>query len=329
MASAPEGLVHPTVSVVVCTYTERRWWELVEAVGSVLQQTEPALEVIVVVDHDDTLLARADAELAAVRVVPNVGERGLSGARNSGVAVTRGDVVAFLDDDAVADRDWLAQLVQPYRHHGVLGVGGTIDPLWVAGRPRSFPPEFDWVVGCTYLGMPTRAGTVRNLIGANMSFRREVFEAVGTFSSCVGRVGTRPAGCEETELCLRAARHWAGGVFVHQPAARVSHRVPPERGGWAYFGARCWAEGLSKAAVASLAGTGPGLASERAYALRALPAGVARGVAESIRIRNLAGVGRGAAIAAGLALTTGGYVTGRASAGIARWQATTRRGGAR
>ena len=197
-------------------------------------------------------------------------------------------------------------------------MGGTIEPRWLGGRPRSFPFEFDWVVGCTYRGMPTRHGAVRNLIGANMSLRREVFDVAGGFRSGVGRVGARPTGCEETELCLRAARQWPDGVFLHEPAAKVWHRVPPDRGRWRYFGARCWSEGLSKAAVCQMAGSRRGLASERTYVLRALPAGMARAVADAVRGGDVAGLARGVAIVAGLTLTTGGYVTGKTSARLSR-----------
>ncbi|HWH35048.1 MAG TPA: glycosyltransferase family 2 protein [Acidimicrobiales bacterium] len=307
-----------TVSVVICTYTERRWEELVAAVASASEQTRPPLEVIVVVDHNPALRNRAGAAFEQAQVVVNDQPQGLSGARNSGLAVARGDIVAFLDDDAVAEADWLEHLSAPYRDPRVLGVGGQVEPRWVEGRPPGFPAEFDWVVGCSYRGLRATTGPVRNLIGANMSFRRQVFAAVGTFRLGMGRVGTRPAGCEETELCLRASRHWPDGLFIHEPAARVAHRVPAERGRWRYFGARCWAEGLSKAAVCQLAGAGPGLASERAYVLQALPLGVIRGMADTVRHGDLAGLTRGAAITAGVALTTGGYLTGTASARLGR-----------
>ena len=117
-----------------------------------------------------------------------------SPARNTGVALATGAVVAFIDDDAVADTDWLKYLGAAYAHDGVLGVGGAIEPAWQHGRPAWFPAEFDWVVGCTYRGVPEFAGPVRNLIGANMSLRREVFDVVGGFNEGVGRVGAVPLG---------------------------------------------------------------------------------------------------------------------------------------
>src|SRR5215218_1588173 len=159
----------PRVSVVICAYTEDRWTDLRAAVDSVRAQTAPAYEVIVVVDHNDELLARAERDLSGVRAVANSGRRGLSGARNSGIAAARGSIVAFLDDDATAAPDWLTQLLRPYGEARVVAVGGSVLPRWAAGRPRAFPEEFDWVVGCTYRGLRQDAGPVRNVIGANMS----------------------------------------------------------------------------------------------------------------------------------------------------------------
>jgi cellulose synthase/poly-beta-1,6-N-acetylglucosamine synthase-like glycosyltransferase len=302
------------ISVVVCTYSEARWPDLLAALASLRRQTVPPLETIVVVDHNEQLLARVRATLSDVIAVPNTDRRGLSGARNSGIAVARGDVVAFMDDDAVAADDWLERLAAAYADERVLGVGGAAEPAWERGRPRAFPPEFDWVVGCTYRGMPATRAPVRNLIGANMSFRREVLAAAGRFRSGIGRVGTRPIGCEETELCIRARRQRPDGVFLFEPDARVAHRVPPNRATLRYFGARCYAEGRSKAAVARLVGARDGLATERSYVVRTLSRAVACGVRDCVLRRDVDGLRRAAAVLAGLLCTAAGYAAGAATA---------------
>jgi glucosyl-dolichyl phosphate glucuronosyltransferase len=299
-----------TVSVVICAYTEERWNELVDAVESVQRQTWPALETILVSDHNPLLLRRMRLELPGTVAIENSHERGLSGARNSGIAVAAGSVIAFLDDDAVAQPDWLERLTADYADPLVMGVGGLVEPSWPGGRPRSLPDEFDWVVGCTYRGVPTTASPVRNLIGANMSFRREVFDAVGGFRSGIGRVGNRPMGCEETELCIRAARLRPRKRMLFDPRARVSHRVAPDRMSWAYFRRRCYSEGLSKALVSRHVGSDAGLASERAYVLRTVPRGVARGLGDALLRGDLWGLSRAAAIVGGLAVTGAGFVVG-------------------
>lgn len=298
----------PAVSVIICAYTEERWDALAAAVASARAQTAPPLELIVVADHNAALLDRARAAFAGATVIANAGPRGLSGARNSGVAVARGAVVAFLDDDAVAEPDWLARLGDGYADPRVLGVGGTIAPRWAGAAPAWFPAEFGWVVGCSYRGQPTADAPVRNLIGANMSVRRAVFAAVGDFSTALGRVGTLPVGCEETELCIRARQHWPTRHFLHAPRARVAHLVPAARARWGYFRSRCWSEGVSKARMARLVGTDDGLSSEWAYTLGTLPRGVARGLGDGLLRRDPAGFARAGAIVAGLALTTAGYL---------------------
>jgi glycosyltransferase involved in cell wall biosynthesis len=307
----PSG--RPDASVVVCAYTEARWDALDAAVQALAHQTLPPGEVIVVVDHNDALLVRAADALASARVLPNEERPGLSGARNTGVRHATGRIVAFLDDDALPDAAWLERLTAAFDDSAVVGAGGLATPEWVDGpRPRWLPPEMYWVVGCSYVGLPTEVAEIRNPIGANMAFRREALGDAGGFVEGIGRVGTVPLGCEETELAIRI-RRMTGGVVLHLPAARVSHRVTASRVTWRYFLSRCWSEGLSKALVARHAGAQAALASERAYALRTLPRGVARGVRDAIR-GDTAGLARAAAIVTGLVVTTAGYLRGRLGA---------------
>ena len=305
------------VSVVICAYTEARWDDLVAAVQSVADQTLPPLETIVVVDHNAALLARVRDVLPGVTAVENVHQPGLSGARNSGIASASGGIIAFLDDDAVAESDWLARLAAGYSRPGVVGVGGSILPVWTGAHPAWFPEEFNWVVGCTYRGLPEATAPVRNLIGCNMSFRRDVFEALGGFRTGIGRVGQVPVGCEETEFCIRVGQRWPGQALVYEPSARVHHRVPAARMSWRYFCARCYGEGLSKAAVARLRGSQAGLATERAYTQRTLPAGIGHGLQAAWR-GDPAGITRASAIVAGLGVTVAGYAVGHLSQRIAR-----------
>lgn len=300
------------ISVVMCAYTEQRWDAMCAAVESIRRQSLPPRELILVIDHNPALFERARTHLPDVTVLENREEQGLSGARNSGIAVARGEIIAFIDEDALADPDWLANLSAGYSDPDVVGVGGVIEPLWLATRPGWFPSEFNWVIGCSYTGLPQVPASVRNLIGCNMSLRREVFEQVGGFRSGIGRIGTRPVGCEETELCIRVRQRWPQRPMLYLPQARVLHRVTQARGRWAYFRSRCYAEGLSKALVAQLVGTRDGLASERTYTLQTLPRAFVRGLGAALR-GDPSGPLRAMAIVVGLALTTAGYLHGRLS----------------
>ena len=300
----------PSCSVVICAYTDERWAQLVEAVDSVLTQSLAPDQLIVVIDHNEALEARARREMPGATVMANRGPRGLSGGRNTGVEVATGDVVAFLDDDAVAERDWLEHMAAAFASPGVAGAGGLAVPNWSTRRPRWFPEEFYWVVGCSYRGMPTSRARVRNPIGCNMAFRREVFAEIGGFRSDFGIVGRRPVGAEETELSIRLAARLPEARIVYVPDAAVRHFVPAERATWRYFATRCYREGIGKARLRRLAGAGGALSTETRYVTRTLPWGVIRGLADSLRRRNLDGVGRATAIAVGLALTGAGFLVG-------------------
>ncbi len=306
------------VSVVICAHTEQRWNDTLVAVASVRAQSLAAREIIVVVDHNPVLYERLTSALAGVTVVENREQRGLSGGKNTGVALAQGEIVAFLDDDAVAEPDWLRFFVDSYADPCVLGVGGLTLPLWESSRPAWFPGEFDWVVGCTYVGMPATRAPVRNLLGGNASFRREVFDVIGGFSSGIGRSAhKRPLGCEETEFCIRLGQRVRGSVLLFDNRAVIWHRVPANRSRFTYFRARCYAEGLSKALVTRSVGAGDGLSSERHYTTRTLPRGVARGVADACR-GQWTGLLRAGAIAAGFTATAAGYSTGSVSTAARR-----------
>ena len=298
-----------SVSVIICAYTLDRWSDFVAAVESVQAQSLVPTQFIVVIDHNDELLSRALATSPSITVVASKEPAGLSGARNTGLALSAGEIVAFLDDDAVACETWLAELARGYSDENVLGVGGFIAPLWESKRPGWFPEEFDWVLGCTYRGMP-EGTAVRNLIGANMSFRRDVLTEVGGFSHELGRKRTGGLGDEETGACIRAAQRFPGGIFVYASRAHVDHRVPSSRTTWHYFRERCFGEGVSKAQLSRAVGSRDGLASERRHALVTLPVGVGHAIG-AFFTGDSAGLARACALVAGLIVTTFGYVVGR------------------
>ncbi|MEV6985533.1 glycosyltransferase family 2 protein [Sphaerisporangium sp. NPDC051017] len=305
------------ISVVICVYTEDRWDDIRAAVESVRGQTRPPHELILVVDYNPDLHLRLKREYADAIVVENNHAKGLSGGKNTGAATASGDVVAFLDDDAVADPGWLAAFEEAMSQDpAVVGVGGLTRPLWDTGRrPRWFPEEFDWTIGCTYRGLPAERKAIRNVMGGNAAFRKHVVGDVGGFHTGIGRSvqgrKSRPLGCEETEFCIRLSQRRPGSVMMFEPGAVIGHRVPAARATFRYFRSRCYAEGLSKALVAHSVGAGDGLSSERAHAMKVLPLGALRGVRDALR-GDPSGLGRAGAIVTGLAWTSWGYAVGTA-----------------
>jgi hypothetical protein len=298
----------PTVSVIIAAYSDERWQYLNDAIESVLDQTAPATDIVVAVDHNPALLERVRSEFPGVTAVPNAGRRGASGARNTGVRASRGDVLAFLDDDACATSQWLETLLRHFADARVVGVGGKVVPLWATDRPKWFPCEFDWVVGASYRGMPENAGPVRNVWSNNMAIRRAAFQAVGGFRESFGKVGeiSRP---EDTDLCLRATVSAAGGAWMYEPDGIAGHQVPGERAALPYFLRRCFREGWGKAVLAALDGAAQSMSSERHHALSVLPGAVFRGLRDSAR-GDWRGTLRSAAIVAGLVAATSGFVVG-------------------
>lgn len=300
-----------TISVIICAYTKRRWESLRAALESIRVQHLQPQEIIVVIDHNPDLETLVSGSYPDVRTVPNGGRRGLSAARNTGISVARGTIVAFLDDDAFAPPDWLARMAALYADTSVAGVGGRVTPIWPGARPRWFPEEFGWVVGCSYRGQPERVAAVRNFIGCNMSFRRALFDQLGGFKDGIGREGADASGCEETEFCIRVRGAGQRSVLLYDPYMEVYHRLEPERATWRYFRTRCRAEGHSKALVVGRHGAQRALSSERRYAMRVLPTGVFRGLRDAVLDLDYWGLARAGAIVTGLAYTAGSYLASR------------------
>lgn len=298
-------------SVVVCVYTEKRLSRIRAALDSIARQTMPAWQVIVVADHNAALCDRLAAEYPALEVIPSKFEKGLSGARNTGIEHAAGDVVVFLDDDACAQPRWLETLLDSYDDELVLGVGGLVLADWSSpGRPVWMPEEFLWVVGCSYQGLPDVKAEVRNPIGANMSFRRSAFDRAGLFDSSVGRTFTssRPLGCEETEFSIRLRKLSPSARIIYEPRAVVYHHVDQSRATWRYFLGRCRAEGCSKARVSRLSGASAALSSERSYVTRTIVRAARRELSGVLRPGRKDSMMRLAALSLGTLSTTAAYI---------------------
>ncbi|GAA2469378.1 glycosyltransferase family 2 protein [Winogradskya humida] len=306
----PAGSPDVHISVVICAYTADRWAVMREACRAVQDQLAHADELIVVIDHNEELLHRATSHVDGARVVPNSQTRGLSGARNSGVAASAQGVVVFLDDDAVPRAGWLESIRSLFAEDAVAVVGTRVIPKWQGSRaPSWFPEEFGWVVGCGYRGQPTSRAAIRNPIGASMAIRRTALLSAGGFTSEVGRVGALPVGCEETEFCIRLSEQHPELAVIFTPDAAVDHFVPVERQTLRYFLRRCFHEGRSKRAVARLRGKAQALSAEKHYVKVTLPAALARGISPRSILREPASPARACAVLAGLTATVWGYVT--------------------
>jgi glycosyltransferase involved in cell wall biosynthesis len=315
-------------SVVVSTYDQKRWDDLVSCLRSLESQTRPPLETIVVVDHNSDLLERARREFPAATVIPNAGPRGLAGARNSGIAATDGEIVAFIDDDARAEPSWLEELEGCISEPATVGAGGALLPLWQGPEPAWFPREFYWVFGCSYTGLPDRLAPVRNPIGANMAMRKSALGEVGGFrqgesedapreirSRGVVRAGGNVP--DDTDLAIRIKQRRPDAVWLYQPKARVLHTVTPERTSLGYFLRRCYEEGAGKANLTRYVGSSDGLSSERRHLLTVLPRGFIRGLRDLTR-GDGNGALRAAAIVTGILSSAVGFLVATVAGSLKR-----------
>jgi glycosyltransferase involved in cell wall biosynthesis len=218
------------LSVVIAT--RNRCHDLTEALASLeVQQTRTAFEVIVV-DNGST-----DATRSVVDSHPNGGRTryvfeatpGLSTARNTGIGAARGEQVAFMDDDAVADPGWIQALQDGFEQTRAEGLGGRVEGLWQCPRPLWFPPALDYLVSVFDGGERAHSFAPPHSapVGTNMAFQRRCLVEGGGFDPVYGRNGQRFCGGEDYAVAYRLLA--AGGAVLYWPAAVVWHKVTIDR----------------------------------------------------------------------------------------------------
>ncbi|ELY75971.1 glycosyl transferase family 2 [Natrinema pallidum DSM 3751] len=236
------------VSVVVCTYAMDRYDVFSACVDSVLAQTYEPLEIVLVVDGNEAVFERVRddyGDLDDVVLHCNDENHGISYSRTRGAKIATGDVVAFIDDDAVAEDDWVAELARGYDETDAIAVGGHVAADWVTEKPDFFPAEFYWLVGCDERGMGEHMEELRNTYGSNISFRRDVFLNVGGYDENTGRKGDRHIQAHEAPVCIRMANQYGKGVIYNTDAV-VHHKLFDYRGDFRWLVFRSFWQGYSK-----------------------------------------------------------------------------------
>jgi glycosyltransferase involved in cell wall biosynthesis len=243
------------LSVIIPTHRQKH---LAFALRGLVQQSEPFFEVLVVEngvrDHSTRdLCARYSAELDLRYVYSSAA--GLNRARNLGVKLARHSLIALLDDDCEPDRDWTKAIVGTHDAFSDAGAAGgpvtlvadPVPPAWLVGRFRDMLSELHWGNRQKWLGKSEW------LCGANLSFRREVHEAVGGFPEGFGMVGrTGPQLGNDEIVFLRRVLSLPGRRIRYHPGISVAHRVGQDRMKIQYLESRSFGQGFSDLALEQL-----------------------------------------------------------------------------
>jgi GT2 family glycosyltransferase len=255
-------------------YTDLRWDSQVRAIDGIFKQTLRPIDVVIAIDHNPDLAARFQREVGTKYPSLQVysfegGSRGTAGPRNLAVSHSKGELVAFLDDDAYPEATWLEELMKPFANPSVAIVAGHVVPNWMNTKraPWWFPPEYLWVVGSTWRGFGAESRPVRNAIGASMAVRRSVFDEVGGFDAKVRHYN------DDTDIAMRITKEVPGAWVAYAPRSIVLHEVPDARQSIKFFFSRCWTEGIAKGATSERHGRGT-LMRELDYCVRYLTTGV-------------------------------------------------------
>lgn len=254
------------LSVITTSYSLERLKDIEDLLDSIKAQTYPRIELIFVTEGSEELCHRVkalirDKELYNSQVLVSAGEPGADAARNLGISSARGEIVAIVDDDVVLFPDWAEEMVKTYLDSAIVGVTGAILPRWEDNSMSWFPDEFSWMWGGTlwcdwHKGDEVRE--IRNVSGANCSFRKEVIKKVGGYLTPLGGYQGKDekstwyrGGGEEVELSLRV-RQKSGKQIVFNPRVRVYHRVYRFRLSWGWITHKAFAMGYCKHMVEAL-----------------------------------------------------------------------------
>ncbi len=255
------------VSVVVPTYSLDRYSDFCDCMDALLAQTYDDVEIVVIVDGNKAVYKRAsedyDSEESVVSYLSH-DDAGPLSRGNMGVIQSSGEIVALTDDDAVPEEDWIEQLVDAYKRHDAIAVGGRMTANWIAGKAEYIPEEFYFLIGVTHRGFPTEEREVRNTFGANLSFKREAFMKLGGIK--LGGIGPSSVQGRETEFCSRLGRTYERGV-IYTPDAIVSHKIYEYRTEPKWLIERALWQGYSKRAMETLV---PESSNEESKQLRRL-----------------------------------------------------------
>lgn len=228
------------ISIIICTYN--RWVKLCDVLNDLDDMSVPpnlSYELIVV-DNNCSDGTRAGVQ-ARAQQNPKLrysfeARQGLSKARNTGIRVSRGAIIAFTDDDVRIDKSWLVEMYRAFAAYGCMGVGGKIVPLWSGEKPWWYEDDgpYRLMAAILKLDLGDEACQLQSPAwGANMVFRRNAFDKYGLFREDLGRNGETLSSGEDTEFWWCLIR--GGEKVIYAPKMIVYHPVEEKRTKQDYF----------------------------------------------------------------------------------------------
>ena len=233
------------VSVVICTYNRAESLrETLESLASQDVKHQLSYEIIVVDNNskDNTRQMVEEFQTRNGHAVQYVFEKkqGVSYARNTGIRCAKGEIIAYLDDDVIADSYWLEAMWTCFQETKADAVGSKVLRKWNSDQPNWYSEEIGGCLISQDLG-PKRvkcSSKRQHLVGASIAFRKDVFERCGIFREELGRRGDELVGGEDSELYKRLLKE--NQLVMYEPNAVVHHKIEPERLTKIYFKRWFW-----------------------------------------------------------------------------------------
>jgi len=242
------------ISVVICTY--KRPFLLKECIESIILNTYENYEIIIVgqgEDHTPQIVVEDHFKNNTKIKCVHTETVGLSSARNTGCYYALGDIIAFIDDDAIAFPEWMEGYVEIFQHIEPMPgmVGGAIEPIWEIQRPDWYPPEREFLLGLYNIGNEICPFPETDLpVGANFAILRSAVQRLGAFDERLGfnieRKHCMIAG-EDSLMALRVKE--AGYSIYYQPKSKVYHHISSTKLTKQYFLKRHFWEGVTHIAL--------------------------------------------------------------------------------
>ncbi len=242
------------ISVIIPSYDINKLNLLKKSIDSVLSQKYSNYDIIVITESEDLTDAvessyNSSPRVSVVQISNESG--GVSEARNEGIKQARGDIIAYIDSDAVADENWLQKINKVYQENeDVIAVGGKSIANWETNKPWYLPDSFLWLVGVTHKGHPDHGEIIRSTFGCNMTFKKNIFDKISGFSSDLGKSHGFNLQGEEPELGLRIQNEFNTGMYYTKNAI-IYHTVEKHQTNFKWLSKRAYLQGVTKAIMSN------------------------------------------------------------------------------